>query len=254
MRNRCRKKGFCQRIFPMRLLLTCEHAQSKIPARWQHVFRSARTILQSHRGWDAGALRLADQFSRVFGAPLISGKYSRLLIDLNRTPASPDLLSRFSRALPEKEKQKILKEIYEPYWRTVRQTLKKLKRDGDGDCVLHLSFHSFTPVLKGKVRKTDLGLLYDPARPLEVEFCRQLKAILQKNSNLRIHLNRPYRGTGDGVTAQLRTENESLTYAGVEIEVNKKLLRTSEDLKKISNLLNVSAERAVKKLEAYLKT
>ena len=42
---------------------------------------------------------------------------------------------------------------------------------GRGRRVIHVSAHSFTPGLDGKVRTADVGLLYDPARPGEVRLC-----------------------------------------------------------------------------------
>ena len=39
-----------------------------------------------------------------------------------------------------------------------------------GDRVVHIASHSFTPELNGHVRTADVGMLYDPGRPGEVEF------------------------------------------------------------------------------------
>ena len=41
--------------------------------------------------------------------------------------------------------------------------------------MIHLSSHSFTPELDGKVRKADIGLIYDPARQREGGSVRALE-------------------------------------------------------------------------------
>jgi hypothetical protein len=71
--------------------------------------------------------------------------------------------------------------------------------------VLHFSVHSFTPRLRGDVRHTDIGLLFDPSRAAEERFCRALRAELRREfADLRIDMNEPYSGVSDGLTSTLR--------------------------------------------------
>src|SRR5690606_5417757 len=82
--------------------------------------------------------------------------------------------------------------------------------------VLHLSVHSFTPVLNEKTRRTEIGLLFDPGRQFESEFCRRWKRSIQaKCPDRAVHFNRPYRGTSDGLTVALRRRFPDLQYAGI---------------------------------------
>jgi predicted N-formylglutamate amidohydrolase len=90
-----------------------------------------------------------------------------------------------------------------------------------GRAVLHLSCHSFTPVLDGKERQAEIGLLYDPARNSEAAFSHELRKRLKFSlPGWRIRMNYPYRGTSDGVTSWLRESLSNEVYTGIEIELN----------------------------------
>ena len=84
--------------------------------------------------------------------------------------------------------------------------------------------HSFTPVLNGVERDADVGILYDPSRPAEAKLADVLiKSILEREPSLRIRKNYPYLGKSDGLTTTLR-QKFGTSYAGLEIEINQKLL------------------------------
>jgi predicted N-formylglutamate amidohydrolase len=89
--------------------------------------------------------------------------------------------------------------------------------------IIHLSIHSFTPVWKGKIRTTDIGLLFDPDRKPELNFCEKLKSNLAGNfPDFTIDWNKPYAGVDDGFTTYLRLKWPEQEYLGIEIEVNQK--------------------------------
>lgn len=206
------------------LVLACEHASKRVPLRYRKLFRRSDSLLDSHRGWDPGALELARQLARRFDAPLFRGVVTRLLVDLNRSLPSPTLFSEYALRLEEKERLELLARYWEPYRHAVRRSLEdELAR---GRTVLHFSVHSFTPKLRGEARPTDLGLLFDPARPAEARFCRALRADLQRElPELRIDMNEPYSGVSDGLTTTLRAEFPRARYMGVEFEVNQRFAR-----------------------------
>jgi predicted N-formylglutamate amidohydrolase len=85
---------------------------------------------------------------------------------------------------------------------------------------VHLSIHSFTPVFEGRARDVDVGVLYDPRHAGERRFAdRFLAALGRARGDLRLRRNRPYSGTGDGLTTELRRELGA-RYVGIEIEVS----------------------------------
>lgn len=203
------------------LLLTCEHASKRIPPLYREVAERAGKVLDTHRGWDPGALSLARQLARRFRVPLMVGRYSRLLIELNRSPHHPRLWSGYSRTLPAVAKAELLARYYHPYRDSVvaqlSQLLSRHRR------VVHVSVHSFTPVLGKEVRNADVGLLYDPGRSSEKQFCLAWEQALSRQApQFRVRRNYPYRGIADGLVTQLRKQFPVDRYAGVELEVNQR--------------------------------
>src|SRR5258708_4265355 len=81
-------------------LITCEHGGNRIPAPYRALFRGSRALLDTHRGYDAGALVMARELARAFKAPLVSSTVSRLLVDLNRSVGHPQLFSPATRGRP----------------------------------------------------------------------------------------------------------------------------------------------------------
>lgn len=100
--------------------------------------------------------------------------------------------------------------------------LKRLFRNPQKK-VLHLSIHTFTPLWNGTMRRVDVGLLFDPARKNESEFCGLfLPELKRRLPSLCIEFNEPYKGTDDGFTTYLRTLFGDDEYLGIEIEINQK--------------------------------
>lgn len=203
------------------LLITCEHGGNQVPAEYRALFRGAREVLDSHRGWDPGALELAKRFAVALDAPLHLSNTSRLVIELNRSLHHPRLFSQFTRGLDQDAKARLIEEHYTPYRSAVEAHIAR--QIAAGRRVLHLSVHSFTPVLDGAVRQAEIGLLYDPSRTVERSFCDAWrKQIIALDQALRVRKNYPYLGTSDGFTTYLRTRFKDVEYAGVELEVNQR--------------------------------
>lgn len=186
-----------------------------MPAAYRSLF--GPTTLASHRGFDAGALEFAADLATKLSAPLFAGTWSRLLIDLNRSAHHPQ-------RIPAKHKLTAAQRnaLHDTVWNPFRQDVADAIRtaiDISGHC-LHLSVHSFTPVMNGQARTTQVGLLYDPARSMEAELAGQLQSRLRAATGLTIHRNQPYRGVADGHTTALRRLHSGPRYSGIEIEIN----------------------------------
>jgi predicted N-formylglutamate amidohydrolase len=202
-----------------RCLVTCEHGGNRIPPRYRHLFAGHGDLLASHRGYDPGALTLARDLARALDAPLFLSTTSRLLIDLNRSLGHPRLYSQVTRPAPAALRREIRARYYLPYRRRVEAWIAA--EVSGGGRVLHLSAHSFTPLLAGETRNADVGLLYDPARPGERALCRRWRAALADVApGLRVRRNYPYAGKSDGFTAWLRRRFPPEAYVGIELEVN----------------------------------
>lgn len=224
----------------MKCIFSCEHASNRVPPAFSHLFTGREKVLASHQAYDPGAAKLARWLAAQFHAPLHLGSVSRLLIDLNRSPSNrKSLYTVYTRQLPQGERQLLLQKYYLPYREKVEAAVAGVS--GKGKAVLHISIHSFAPVKSGKVRKADIGLLYDPARRSEKHISHFLAAFLQeKAETLRVRKNYPYLGKTDGFTSFLRKKYGARLYAGVEIEINQAVLATGN--KKYGQMAGVLAE------------
>ena len=202
-------------------LISCEHGGNRIPLRYRDLFLGYQALLQTHRGFDAGALSMARDLARALAAPLFAATTSRLLIDLNRSIGHPRLYSEATQDAPAELRREILERYYLAYRSRVEAHIAEAVARGGR--VIHIASHSFTPVLDGRVRDADVGLLYDPARASELELCRHWQAALQAHApELRIRRNYPYTGKSDGFTAYLRRRFTDKAYIGIELEINQK--------------------------------
>lgn len=205
------------------LVVTCEHGGNRIPLPYRQLFQTDRDreLLDSHRGFDAGALILAREMARRLAAPLVVSTVSRLLVDLNRSLGNPRVYSPAVRDANEAVRLKIVEDHYRPY-RAKAENLMRAAVD-HGRRVIHVSCHSFTPVFDGTVRNADIGLLYDPARSGELDFCKRWQAALKACApELKVRRNYPYEGKNDGYTTYLRQRFSPGEYIGIELDVNQK--------------------------------
>jgi len=215
------------------LILTCEHASNKLPAAFKKAVPAE--VLKTHRAYDIGAVLVFRRLVK-FAKPefFCEGKFSRLFVDLNRTITNK---SAFSDYLRNNEKAKAQATAY---WQEYRAAIEKFvasslsspKRTSlknraakSAPTIVHLGIHSFTPVLNGKVRNTDIGILYDPARPQERAYANVIKAEIKRlYPAMKVRFNYPYKGSSDGLTTTLR-KKFGPRYVGIEIEINQKFFQ-----------------------------
>ena len=220
------------------LIVSCEHATNNVPDRYRPFLADCRDQLDTHKGYDPGALEFAQQLAARLSSPLFTGSVSRLLVDLNRSLTNhraPPIRPR--NALPPPLKEEILTRYYLPYRRQVEEAIAD--NLGKGHTVLHLSVHSFTPVLAGVPRTADIGFLYDPGRAEEKEFCRKWRSWMAAgDEKWRLRRNYPYRGTSDGFVTALRKKFLPQHYVGIELEINQSYpLDRKEDWQRLQEQL-----------------
>ena len=215
-------------------LITCEHASNQVPHVYQDLFLDAERVLESHEGWDPGALNLAQNISSALDCDLLVYEFTRLLIEVNRSPWHHHLFSRFSRDLTGEERMYLLDTYYTPYRQKVEDKIKE--QIALGFRVIHISVHSFTPNYFGEKREVEIGLLFDPQRTFESHFCEDWLSYLKGNSTLDVRNNQPYKGTDDGFTTYLRTQFRNEVYLGIELEVSQQII----DQKNVHQLMEES--------------
>lgn len=218
-----------------RLLISCEHASNKIPAVWARKLKIPKKVLSSHCGYDIGVQSIARGISKHFKTSYVEGKYSRLLVDLNRTSKSRSLFSKWAlKNLSSEERSEILQKFYLPHVEMLNNKMPKQTKA----CYLHLGIHSFTPVLHGAVRNNDFGVLYDPKRSLEKKISKKLvESLRQIRSDFHTRYNYPYRGDHGGIVEIFRSLHSPSNYLGLEIEVNQKWLQSKKAQKEIQEIL-----------------
>lgn len=205
------------------LLVTCEHGGNRIPPAYRSRFRRSRRLLASHRGYDPGASTMAKALARRLGGALVVATVSRLLVDLNRSLGHPRVFSEITRNLPAAVRAAIVERYYLPHRREIERRVECAVAQGQR--VVHIAAHSFTPELDNRVRRADVGLLYDPARESEVALCAGWKAaILARHPSLTVRRNYPYAGKADGLTKHLRQRFAVDAYVGIELEINQRIV------------------------------
>lgn len=233
------------------IVVTCEHGGNRVPNAFRHYFKDAAAALASHRGCDPGALVVARRLAKTFAAPLFYSTTSRLLVDLNRSPGHPRVFSEFTLDLGDNEHAEILAQYHFPYRAEVETAVGALIARGER--VLHLSSHSFTPVMGRSVRSAEVGVLFDPKRTFEAEIARGIAremAVLGDGRGWRIRRNYPYAGVADGLTTYLRRRYPQQAYAGIELEMNQSLLAVPQAVAAYARMVG----EAVMVANAKLKT
>ena len=230
----------------MKLMLTCEHASNHLPAAFKKNIPA--NVQESHRAYDIGALAVFRKLVR-FAKPEFhcEGKFSRLFVDLNRTITNKSAFSEYYGTLGFRDKvaAEKAKAQASAYWKEYRENVEKFVLQNIGPsassgtlrksslslpkrtdvAIVHLGIHSFTPVLNGKVRNTDIGILYDPARPQERAYANVIKDEIKRlYPAMKVRFNYPYKGTSDGLTTTLR-KKFGPRYVGIEIEINQKFFQ-----------------------------
>lgn len=202
-------------------IVTCEHAGNDVPSEYARLFRGREAILGGYRGWDPGALECARALASKLSAPLFFSTVTRLLVDLNRSYGHPALFSEVTLGLSRKEKAVILDHYHRPHWSAVEAEVRQ--RTESRMTTVHIAVHSFTPVLDGVVRRADIGLLYDPGRKQELDYCRRWRDALRgRFPDFAVRRNYPYRGVANSLPTALRRRFPEWSYIGIEIEINQR--------------------------------
>ena len=159
----------------MFIVVTCEHGGNRIPRRMPVSFAGGSASCATHRGYDPGALVMARELAAAL-ARAARGLDGEPPADRPQSVAleSATSWSDATRALPPAERaahrSASLRAVP-----AARRATSWPRRCAAGRRVIHLSSHSFTPVLDGDVRNADVGLLYDPARAPEAALAARWK-------------------------------------------------------------------------------
>lgn len=228
-----------------KILVTCEHSGNEIPGSFRYLFTGQNDLLNSHKGYDIGACDLYEALVQEIADMHMEYDLSRLLIDPNRSLHNKAVFSELSRSLDSDSKDYIIATFYQPYRKGVESLISNAVISDH--YIIHIAVHTFTPVMHGKERDADIGLLYDPSRGPEKNLCKLLRHHITKNDpTLRVRFNYPYKGTSDGLVPYLRTQFDQNIYTGIELEVNQRFATADEETcSQIENVLLCAFRSAI---------
>lgn len=217
-------------------LLTCEHYSNGIPLKYAELFIKAVDVLESPRGYD---IRVAPMFIRL--EPLFDQsfyyRYTRLLVEPNRSIHHRDLFSPFTTALSAEVKADLLSNYYLPY----RNQVESFIRQYIDQQVIHISLHSFSSKSGNQDRTCPIGISFDSRNKAERGIAEVWKKCIRElDSKTAVRYNYPYRGNSDSFISYLRKifpEN----YLGFELEIrNDKILDLRHEIyESIANLRGI---------------
>ncbi|MEX2596991.1 MAG: N-formylglutamate amidohydrolase [Salibacteraceae bacterium] len=180
-------------------LLTCEHYSNGIPLEYADVFINAIDVLESHRGYDIKAAPLFLRFEPLFDESIFY-RYTRLLIEPNRSLDDKFLFSPFTAALSSQVKTKLIHDLYQPYRKKVQSFITDYIDQG----VMHISLHTFHPIQGNEDRSSVIGINFNSNKTNERELATVWKnSIKAIDPTLSVRFNYPYHGRLDGLTTFL---------------------------------------------------
>tara|TARA_A100001015_G_scaffold177860_1_gene197736 strand:+ start:347 stop:1051 length:705 start_codon:yes stop_codon:yes gene_type:complete len=224
------------------ILIIADHASNYIPKEYNNLGLSDY-FLNNHITFDIGVKELGLDLSNRLKCKVIQGKYSRLLIDLNRDLNDPTIIPEIvdgkiipgNIGLSKSELRLRVRTIYNKYHNEIDQIIKNEK------VKVILSIHSFNPIFKNKKRFLKFGILSNEDKNLSSIIIDQLR--LQK---FNVGDNKPYKGNLIGDSMYRHGLRNKLPHA--LIEVRNDLLSNPTKIKRVSRLLHKTIVKSLKKL------
>jgi predicted N-formylglutamate amidohydrolase len=200
-------------------LLVGDHAGNAIPRKLNALGLPAAER-NRHIGWDIGVHALGEMLATTLGAAFIHQRYSRLVIDCNRDPASEDAIPSISdgtripgnESLSAADRQNRIDGIHAPYHAQIFSTLSERTRDGRS--TIFIALHSFTPVMAGSRRPWHIGVLQSEG---ETSFAKALLGAMREQTDIEVGDNEPYRMDSTDHTVPRHAFSAGLPYAELEV-------------------------------------
>ena len=224
------------------ILIVADHASNFVPKE-NNKLGLPNSSLNQHIAFDIGIKELSLDLSNRFKCNIVQGKYSRLLIDLNRDLDDPTVIPEIvdgkiipgNIGLSKSEVQLRVTKIYNKYHHEIDRIIRNEK------VKVILSLHSFNPIFKSKKRLLEFGILSNEYKNLSNIIIDQLR--FQK---LNVGDNMPYKGNLIGDTMYRHGLRNNLPHA--LIEVRNDLLSNASKIKRISKLLHNTIAESLKQL------
>lgn len=245
------------------ILITCEHASSRIPRELGTLGLTREQLGGAKDLYDPGSEALARSVARQLNCSVLISTTSRLVIDYNRrldmqgvadnayhAPAlKAQLLTDIAgrevvvpipgnlRRSPVLEKQRYRQYVL-PFQQAGMQLVSDLVKL-HGTCVV-LSVHSFYPVYAGKLRTVDIDVLYDASRTTG----KALARLVRRHTRVRVAENKPWslRDADGGVFKALQSQPGVALLA---VDVNNIQLKTVRGVSGVARTLVLALQGLV---------
>jgi len=181
---------------PPHLIFVCDHASNALPAGFEALGLAPESF-HHHIAYDIGAADVTRAMANAFNAPALLGRYSRLLIDLNRGPDDPTLVMKLSDGaiipgnarvdFAEIDRRTAL--YYRPYHDAIEAQIARARSMEIAPVII--SIHSFTPEWRGVGRPWQIGILWDRR---DGRLAHPLMEELRREGDLIVGDNQPYSG------------------------------------------------------------
>ncbi len=231
------------------ILLVCEHAGNAIPSQLGTLGLSPAE-LQSHIGWDIGALAVAWELANNLPGELIYQKYSRLVVDCNRPLGVPDFIPEVSAGisvpdnvrLSDAQRAQRIREIWQPFSAVIEKTFDD--REQRSVPTVLVCIHSFTPTLNGVDRPWHMGLLFNHDDELATVLAHHLRV---EAPDTVIGMNEPY-VVADDEDHTIPRFGEARGIPHVLIEIRNDLIRNAAGQAHWGQVLTCSLQRCLEEL------
>ena len=200
------------------LLLVCDHAHNFVPRALASLGVPARA-LERHIAYDIGIAPVTRMMADALGAPAVFSHFSRLIVDPNRQLDDPTLTPAIAdetvvpgnRDLTPEGLEARLQSFFWPYHTALARQLDAMAARGRTPVLV--SMHSFTPVLRGRQRPWEIGVLWDYDTRLPVPLMQRAAA-----RGWTVGDNEPYSARdGHGYTQHVHGDKRGIANALVEI-------------------------------------
>ena len=221
---------------PSPIFVTAEHAGVKVPKQLRQLGLPVEE-LKRHIGWDIGVDGVAREMHRILGLPTLLGRFSRLLVDLNRAPESSACIRESSdgtavpanRRMSAKSKTDRIEWFHKPYHEACSALIRAIQPKA------LLSIHSYTPKLRvdGFDRPWHCAVLYGRAWGLARECIEYLESV----GNFIVGDNMPYRiGTSGMYT--LPVHGDEIDIPMIVVEIRQDLVSDAESQRKWARIIS----------------
>lgn len=200
------------------LILLCDHADNAFPEGYGTLGLPVEE-LGRHIAYDIGAAGVTRELSRLLGVPAVLSRYSRLLIDPNRSIDDPTLVMKLSDGavvpgnaqIHSTEIQKRIELYYKPYHNCIDKMIDNSVNVGRMPALF--SVHSFTPTWKSIRRIWDSTVLWDK----DPRLAEPLIRALESEADIIAGENVPYTGQLAGDCLYQHGTMRGLAHALIEI-------------------------------------